>query len=71
MLCFDFVSIYDEYCLIFEDFQTFRPFLSLFPIYFLILQMHRGESCCVLTSWVEKDMVSDSEVIRKLESPYQ
>ena len=23
------------------------------------------------TSWVEKDIVSDSEVIRKLESPYQ
>ena len=23
-------------------FQTFRPFLSLFPFYFVLLQMHRG-----------------------------
>ena len=24
-------------------FQTFRPFLSLFPIYFLLLQMNMGK----------------------------
>ena len=43
MLCFDFVSIYDE-CLIFEDIQTLLPFLSLFPIYLVPLHSVKFES---------------------------
>ncbi len=30
-----------------------------------------GKGCVAKTSWVEKDIVSDSEVIRKFEGPYQ
>ena len=30
-----------------------------------------SEGCIAKTSWDEKDIVSDSEVIRKFESPYQ
>lgn len=40
--------------------------------FFVSLHLHNSLRLnCELTSWVEKDIVSDSEVIRKLESPYQ
>ena len=34
-------NILEEKSSFLRYFQTFRPFLSLFPIYFLLLQMHR------------------------------
>ena len=43
-----------------------------FLFFFVSLHLHISLRLnCTLTSWVEKDIVSDSKVIRKLESPYQ
>ena len=46
--------------------------ITVFSQFFVSLHLHNSLGLnCTLTSWVEKDIVSDSKVIRKLESPYQ